>query len=285
MKKLTVSIAFILQLLICTNAASAASVASYSFAVVPYYSPEKIWTLFTPFVEYLSKSTGDTWKLQLYHNHEEFIQDICNGKVTVAFAGPIPLARAYEACGARPFLVALAKNGRPVYRSVLLTNNPDLRAVSDLKGKTVGFFKGSTAAHSAPLKMLKDAGVARNVTPVFLESQDRLIAALLTGDIDAAGVKESLYQRFDREKLRVLATSGPLPNFALCALPTMPQKVRGRMVSSLLTLKPLTNTRDRDLVSRWDDELKNGFTSPAKDFLPTVLSTRDAYKDATDALR
>lgn len=286
MKRLAACCCLFLNLLLTAHVASAASQEAYNFAVVPYYSPEKIWTLFTPVVNYLTKTTGDKWQLQLYANHAEFLNDICNGKISAAFTGPVPLARAYEACGARPLAVALAANGKPEYHSVFISNDRAIRNLRDLKGKRVGFFKGSTAAHVVPVKMLKDAGVfMSDVSPVFLGSQDKLVSALLAGDIAAAGIKESLYQKVAREKLHVLSRSDALPNFAVCAIPTLPVKVRDRLVSSLLKLKPLTNAKDRGLVSRWDDEAKHGFVAPDKDFLVGVFRIRDIFKDARNGVR
>ncbi|WP_136515416.1 PhnD/SsuA/transferrin family substrate-binding protein [Geomonas edaphica] len=286
MKRLAACCCLFLNLLLTAHVACAASQDTYTFAVVPYYSPEKIWTLFTPVVNYLSKTTGDKWQLQFYPNHAEFLNDICNGKISAAFTGPVPLARAYEACGARPLLVALAPNGKPVYHSVFVSSDQAIRNLRDLKGKRVGFFKGSTAAHVVPVRMLKDAGVyMADISPVFLGSQDKLVSALLTGDIAAAGIKEGLYQKVSREKLHVLSRSEPLPNFAVCALPTFPAKARERFVASLLKLKPLTNARDRAFVSHWDDEVKHGFVTPDRDFLVGVFRIRDMFKDAGNGIR
>jgi len=259
---------------------------SYTLAVVPFYSPEKMWLLYSPVVEYLRKSTGQPWELMLCHNHDEFVDAICDGRATAALAGPVPLGRAYHRCGARPFLVALDKHGKPSYRSVILTNESALTSLADLKGKKVGFFKGSTAAHIVPAKMLIDAGLSPSaIRPVFLDSQDRLISALLGGEIAAAGVKEALYQKFRKEGLHVVATSGKLPNFALCASPTVSPKSRERLMTALLSLKPSTHRHDAETVKNWDDEVKNGFIVPDNEFLPLALTLYTYFREVTNDRR
>lgn len=252
----------------------------YTFAVIPFYSPEKIWALYTPFIDYLNKNTGQSWELKLYHNHNELIDELCNGRVSAALMGPVPLGRANNKCGATPLLAALGDDGTPSYHSVILTNTTSVTTLRKLKGKKIGFFKGSTAAHIVPAKILKDSGISMSaIQPIFLESQDRIMSALLSGEVAAAGVKETLAKRFSQQKLRVLAISAPLPNFALCASPSLPAAVRQQMISALTRLKPLADKKDAEAMKGWDDEINNGFMVPGKNFLPSVMKVFEIFKE------
>lgn len=254
--------------------------ARYTFAVTPFYTPEQIWTLYSPFIYYLNKTTGESWELKLYHNHNELIEEICNGRVSAALMGPVPLGRANNKCGATPILAALGQDGTPSYHSVILTNAASVSTLKDLKGKKIGFFKGSTAAHILPAKMLKDSGVYMSeIQPVFLESQGRIMSALLSGEISAAGVKTTLANRFSQEKLKVIAISAPLPNLAICATPSLPSSVRQHMISALTNIKSLTGSKDAEILKTWDDDVKNGFMVPGKDFLPAVMRVFEIFKE------
>lgn len=252
----------------------------YTVAVVPFYSPEKLWLLYSPFIEHLKTATGLPWTLKLYHNHDALIGDICSGQVSISLLGPVPLGRAYAKCKAEPILVALGRDGKPTYRSVIITGDHTVMDLSRVRGRKFGLFKGSTAAHILPLKMLKDSGLdAQSIEEVFYESQDRIMAALLTREIAAAGVKESLYMKFRKETLRELKTSDPLPNFAFCASPSLSAEDKRLFISALLKLRPRTNAKDAASVKGWDDEIRNGFMLPAKDFLPGVLRLRQIYRE------
>jgi phosphonate transport system substrate-binding protein len=241
-------------------------------AVIPFYSPEQMWRLYAPFVEYLRRETGERWELTLHANHEALIEAFCAGRVDVALVGPMPLARIERRCGGAPFLLPLGPDGGTSYRSVLVTADPAVGSLAALRGKDVGFFRGSTAAHVVPVKVLADGGLAPgSYRPVFLESQDRLVAALLAGTISAAAIKSALYQRFERQPgLRVLATSEPLPSFAFAALPSLPTATRERFAAALLALRPAERAADAELVRGWDDEVRQGFVRPPPDFLPSV---------------
>lgn len=251
-----------------------------TFAVIPFYSPDKIWTLYTPFVEFLNKSTGRPWTLKLYHDHNSFVSDLCNGKISLALSGPVPLVRANAACGTKPMLAALGRDATPYYHSVVLTASPAISAIRDLSGKKIAYFKGSTAAHVVPFAMLQEGGVPLgSVTTVPLQSQDSMINALLSGEVDAAGVKENLYRKLGNTPLKVVAKSPPLPNFAMCAGRGFPAAVRRKLTESLLSLAPLRNKQHAALTGKWDDELKFGFVVPDEKYQASLLKLKKIYED------
>lgn len=250
-------------------------------AIIPFYSPEKIWSLYTPFIDYLKSETGLPWELKLYPDHNSLIEELCGGQLAIALLGPIPLGRVLEKCGATPTLVALDKEGNPTYRSIMISGDPAVKELGDLKGKKFGFFKGSTAAHIVPLKMLLDNGLGNAIQPVFLESQDRIMTALLTNELAGAGVKEGLYRKFKSEPLRVLQSSSPLPNFAFCPAPALPAALKERFAAALLKLQPRTSPVDRERVGSWDDEIKNGFVAASPDYVESVRQLHHVYHEVT----
>lgn len=249
-----------------------------TFAVVPFYAPERMWLLYSPFVEHLGRATREPWRLAVHPSHEALIDDLCAGKVDVALLGPVPLARANHRCGAVPFLVVLGADGSPTYRSVLLTTDPEVTSTEQLRGREIGFFQGSTAAHVLPVQMLTEAGLPpASYQAAFFESQDRLMTALLAKKVAAAGVKSALFDRFAKEPgLRRLQSSAPLPSFSFAARPSLAPAARERFASALLRLQPRTRRADAEVVKRWDDELRNGFVRPAPAFLPSVLALQEA---------
>ncbi|HEY6000937.1 MAG TPA: PhnD/SsuA/transferrin family substrate-binding protein [bacterium] len=251
----------------------------HTLAIIPFYAPERMWQLYTPFVEYLGRATGEPWTLKLVTSHDEMIAAVCAGEVDVAFLGPVPAGRVNARCGAVPFVVALGKDLRPVYRAMLLTSDPAVTSTEGLRGRKVGFFRGSTAAHIVPLSMLRDAGLGPgSFEEVYAESQDKLMTTLLERKIAGAGVKENLYRKFEKEPVRLLEASAELPNFAFVALPSLSPAVRERLAGALLPLRPKERAADAETMRGWDDEIANGFAAPAPEFLPAVLRLRDMYE-------
>lgn len=262
------------------RSAAAPAAAAYSLGVVPFYGPEKIWALYSPFVDYLNRTTGYSWELKLYHNHDSIIADICSGRLSIAFLGPSPLGKARTKCGVEPLVVALGADGKPFYRSIMLTSDPSVRSLSDLKGKSVAFFRSSTASHVLPFKMLRDAGLRTDdIRPVFFESQPSIMDALQRGEVSAGGVKEALFARFKKSRLRVLKSSEPLPNFAFSALPSIDAGVKKAFIRALLALSPRTSRKDREMMRAWDDEIRSGFIRPSRTHLRGVELVNRYYEE------
>ncbi len=254
--------------------------APYTITVIPYYSPEKLWTKFSPLVEHLRKATGLPWELKLYPDHASLLEGLCKGEAAFAFLGSAPLARAIDRCGVDIAVVALGKDGQPFYHSVIVTADPSVQALGGLRGRRFGLFKGSTAAHIVPLKMLHDAGLGDSgIVPVFFESQDHIMNALLEHAVAGAGVKDTLYQKFRNEPLRVLKTSDPLPGFAFAAAPTVSAATKRRFIGALLRLDPRKRPDDRRLMQDWDDEIRNGFILPPPAFRTSILNALSAYRE------
>ena len=297
-KRLTTSTAFFLLLYFCIpgsvpaqgspsgRSGKQAAAPTYSIAIVPFYAPDKIWALYTPLITYLNKSTSRKWELKLYHTQDSLIDAFCRGEVSIVLFGPVPLGRVYKKCGAEPLLVALSGDGKPYYRSVIVTTDPSVRSIKDFQGKPFGVFKGSTVAHIVPVKMLRDEGLfGADIKPVFYTGQDSIVSALIKREISGAGIKEALFVRFKDAPLRELKTSGPLPNFAFIASLGLNPGVKKEFIAALSRLRPLTNKRDVALVKDWDDEIKNGFILPYDTFFQEVMQLYSLYEEIAHEAR
>lgn len=251
--------------------------------IVPFYSPDKIWQLYTPLINYLNKSTNVKWELKLYSDHNSIIEDVCSGAVTITLFGPVPFSRAYDKCKIKPLLVALGKDGSTFYRSIIVTADQGVNSLKDLKGKKFAMFKGSTASHVLPIKLLEDEGISlNNIKPVYLGSQDRIVNAVLLNEAAAAGIKESLFEKLKEFKLKILKTSEPLHNFAFCATPGINAQVEREFTSALLKLKPFSSADDKSKVTGWDDEIKNGFIAPPKNYIDDAMKLLKLFKKYSD---
>jgi phosphonate transport system substrate-binding protein len=249
-----------------------------SLAIVPYYAPEKMWQLFSPLADYLTRKTGTTWELKLYPDQESLVRGIGKGEVAVAFLGPVPFGRVSRKTPLRPLLVARAADGSPWYRSVLVTADPAVRTLKDIRGRSFGFFDGSTAAHVVPRRMLEDAGVpVGTYRPVFLKGQDRIVDALLKREIAGAGIKLSLYDKFRGMGLVALLRSERLPNFCFGATSALPAAAEKKFISALLSLKTDPGGADHEILQKLDEEIRHGFVPPPDGYAEVASRLADDY--------
>lgn len=255
------------------------SAETHYIGIIPFYAPEKIWNLYSPLVEYLNRNSGTRWELKLYHKHDAVLEGICSGEISIALLGPVPFARALDKCRVRPLLVALGSDGKPSYRSIIVTHDNEVNSLEDVKNREFGFFEGSTAAHILPRKLLEENGITPDmIKPVFLKGQDKIMEALLKHEIAAAGVKESLYNKFKGENIKILKASEPVPNFVFCAFPGLDTRTEKKFVKALLKLRPASNPGHRNLVQGWDDEVKNGFIIPPKTYSQDSMKLMDSFR-------
>jgi ABC-type phosphate/phosphonate transport system substrate-binding protein len=238
-----------------------------TLGIVPYFTAEKLYQLYDPFIKHLAENTPYRWELRLGKTHDELVSSLCSGEVSVAFLGPMPFSKALASCGARPLLLTLGPDGKPDYHAVIATADPGIAALRDLRGKKVALFEKSTASHYLPLKMLAAEGITRkDFDAVPYGSQDKIVTALLGNEVAAGGIKESLFEKFKGSGLRALKVSEPLPQFVFAVGPRSDPALEKAFSAALLKLRPLARPADRALMTGWDPELANGFAEPAPGF-------------------
>jgi sulfonate transport system substrate-binding protein len=125
----------------------------------------------------------------------------------------------YGAVGDTPPIFAQSAGAAIVYaagqpitngQGILVQNNSPVRSIADLKGKRVGFTKGSSA-HNLVVQTLEKAGlVYADITPVYLTPPDAG-AAFVNGSIDAWSVWDPYLAIGEaRQNGRILVTAAEI---------------------------------------------------------------------------
>ncbi|HEX7623444.1 MAG TPA: PhnD/SsuA/transferrin family substrate-binding protein, partial [Anaeromyxobacteraceae bacterium] len=196
------------------------------FGVVTVYTPRVMYLKYQPLANYLEVATGKPWDLVLVASYERAVEDICSGKLTMAYLGPYTYARARAACQVVP-VVKLNTHGKATYRGLVLVRvDSKLRRLEDLAGKSFGFGPPmSTASCVVARSMLEDAGlhVGVDLTCRHYARHEQAARAVLLGEVDACAVRDIVGDKFvARQALRVLARSDEIPNFVLALAPGSP---------------------------------------------------------------
>jgi phosphonate transport system substrate-binding protein len=230
--------------------------------VVTFYSPRLMFVKYQPLVDYLSARTGRVWTLSVSRSYEETVEDLCGGRLTLAYLGPLTYVRAHARCAAEP-LLRLQTGGRVVFHSdVLVRSDSPFERIEELAGQRVAFGDPlSTSSHLVPRGMLQDAGLepGRDFECRYYGQHERAARAVLMGEAEACGVRDIIGEVFLHRGLRRLARSGPVPAYPLVASPDAPSELRETLSSVLLGFPG--ETRPRLDEERWDLELTGGFTA------------------------
>jgi ABC-type nitrate/sulfonate/bicarbonate transport system substrate-binding protein len=144
-------------------------------------------------------------------------------------AGPPMIAAAREksiditSIGSVPFLIGLTEgvdwvaigiNPENAYGEGLVARNGSgILSISDLPGKKIGYFRGSTA-HYGLIMTLNQLGVRRDQVTLIDMTPDEQLAALANKEIDAAMVWEPWMQKMVHEaNCRVIITEGEMGTY------------------------------------------------------------------------
>jgi sulfonate transport system substrate-binding protein len=125
------------------------------------------------------------------------------GSIDVGYTGDTPPIFA-QAAGAAIVYIA----GQPITngQGILVKDESSIRALADLRGRRIGFTKGSSA-HNITIMALEKAGLAYgDVTPVYLSPPDAA-AAFARGSIDAWAIWDPYFAIGERNGGRILVHS------------------------------------------------------------------------------
>ncbi|MDO8958283.1 MAG: PhnD/SsuA/transferrin family substrate-binding protein [Rhodocyclaceae bacterium] len=247
-----------------------------------------------PLADYLTQSVGDAdFRLEVF-DADELEAAVRQGGIDFVFTNPrhlVALKQESALSGALASLVEL-QDGRPAEKLggviVVRADRADLGTLADLRGKRVARAGSNLmGAYVAPLYEMHRAGVPASLfsTVEVGFPQDRVVEAVLSGDVDAGFVRTGLLERMAQEgrgrldlaRIKVLnrqtwpnfpfAVSTRLyPEWPIVSLPHVDQKMARRVTAALLSIEP------DDLVAR---RIRiHGFTIPA-DYLPVEQVMRE----------
>lgn len=240
-------------------------------SVVPFHAPEKIWHLYSHFIDYLNKNTDIKWELKIYPNHDTIKEALCSNEISIALFGPILAYKTYQECSASPLIAALNENGRINFKIAIVSVDPKIKSLKDLKGHKVGLFKPKTVANWVTRKMLDDEGLNEgNLEFVIFQNLERISNEILTGSIKAGGIRETTLKTLKNLNLNTLKVSDSMPGFVFMASPKISDDIRKKFTNALLKLKPLKNKKDMSTTQEWDEVIKYGFSLPPKDYMQEV---------------
>ena len=233
------------------------------FGVIPLEDKEVMTQKFTPLAHYLTTQFGEPVTLQVGKDYNEIETGISNGVIQLAYLGP---AGAVKVNKQNPFifpLVKVVKGGKPFYKSyVIAKKDSPLNSPSDIKGKVFAFGdKGSTSSYLVPRYLLAKNGVTLDDLQEHLltGSHSNVIRAVLEGRAAAGGVKESVALK-NKDKVKFLEISNPIPNFPICANVKALGKEKAKKLQQALVSLPEKSAEITGINKKYDKFAKATIT-------------------------
>ena len=217
----------------------AASGGVLRLGVVPIESPALMFKHFSPLADYLRRSLKRKIDLKVAVDFQGAVRDLQQGITQICFMGPSTYALAHDKFGARVLVKALNK-GRPFHKSVIITKDSSgINTMQDLRGRSFAFGDiNSTSSHIVPRVMLLSEGIDLKDLQYYnyLGHHDDVLQAVLKGDFDAGGVKESAAIKHRDIGIKILRVSEDIPEFNFTVAADLDAQVLRDLKAALLAL-------------------------------------------------
>ena len=206
LKKPVLVFVLLFSIALCSNSFGLPNVAlqneasgkTIALGIVSYADPSEQYAAMTPLINFLNQRTNLQISLKLYPDYYSILSDIDHENLDLAILSPV----VYTLCLDDPslqFLGTALVNNKKFYHSLLLTRkDSNIRSVSDLAGKTIGFVsRYSASGYVYPAVFLKSAGLVKEGKPlyksVFLASHHRNLRALEEKKVDAIAAYDAYF--------------------------------------------------------------------------------------------
>jgi phosphonate transport system substrate-binding protein len=125
-----------------------------------------------------------------------------------------------------------------LHGEIIVRADSKYKSLADLKGRCLAFTDPISTMAVLPLAMLREAGVPQSSLRSihYLEGQRNVAIAVLADDCDAGAVKEELFNEYEKDGLRSLATTPPVYDFVFVASSTLPRPILDSLHRLLLGL-------------------------------------------------
>lgn len=186
------------------------------FGSVAMDIPAEMHKRLKPLTEYLSRELHVPVTLKLSPNMDHAIAEVARGNVDLAYLTPVAYIKSHEQGNTR-LLVKTATDGVGAFRlMVSVREDSPVQSVAELKGKSFAFGDKAALLQRAVVVgaglQLEDFSEYR-----FLGHYDNIARGVASGDFDAGILKDTKAYAWQKQGLRTLYQSEPLPPYNIAA--------------------------------------------------------------------
>jgi len=203
-----------------------------------------------PLADYISRETGMKVIFTPVNDYPAAVEALVNKKIDLVWLGGSTFVQA-KIRSKNAVVPLLQRQEDTDFKSVFITRlGSGITKLEDLKGKTVSFGSpSSTSGHLMPRKFLMEVGLEpeRDFKRIaYSKAHDAAIAAVASGQVDAAAIDITVWQKFvseqrvDTTKVAVFHTTPGFYNYNWTVHQDMPKALQQKIVAAFLNLSPAT---------------------------------------------
>jgi phosphonate transport system substrate-binding protein len=223
---------------------------------IPDESPTELARKAAPLLAYLEQQLGQKVEFTPVTDYAAAVEVLVNRKVDLAWFGGFTFVQAKLRSGGKAVPLVQREEDEK-FRSVVISADPAVKSLADLKGKDFSFgSQSSTSGHLMPRHFLAQQGLDADKAfrrVAYSGAHDATIAAVAAGRVTAGALNISVWQKFVDEKkvdptaVRVIYTTPTYFDYNWTVHADLPAATRDKLRQAFLALKPGTPQADEIL--------------------------------------
>ncbi len=217
------------------HAPAAQAEEEYSFAVVPQYEQRKLFSIWKPIVDELSRRTGLKLKLVATLSVPEFERELSRGSYDFVYTNPYHVLRESSRQGYLP----LVRDQLPLRGIIVVAKDSPFKAPADLNGVRLAIPSFNALGASLLVRADLERLFKARVEPINVKTHSSVYLHVANGLVAAGGGVEKTLQEQDpaiRDLLRVLYVTREMPSHPVAAHPRVAPAHRAAIQSALMAI-------------------------------------------------
>lgn len=213
----------------------AAAETEYSFAVVPQFEQRKLFAVWRPIVDELTRRTGIRLKLVATLSVPEFEKELAQGAYDFVYTNPYHILR--EAT--RQGYIPLVRDQAPLRGIIVVPKDSPIQSPAELDGQRLAIPSYNALGASLLVRADLERVFKAKAVPVNAKTHSSVYLHVANGLVAAGGGVEKTLSEQDpavRDLLRILYVTREMPSHPISAHPRVPESVRQAIRAALLDL-------------------------------------------------
>lgn len=219
------------------------------FGVFPRWNAQTMVRDFTPLARALEKALGREVRIETDKDFDSFMRRVYAGEFDLVHLNQLQYLQAHERADYRAIAKLCSAKVCTISALIVTRQDSGLTSLAQLRGKTIAFGDpNAMVSHLLARSLLRDAGLRDgDYQAVFTRNPPNALLAVYNGAAAAAGVGSPVFEQpeivkhVDRQRIRVLAESTPIPSLPFAVRGDLDAKLVMRIRAALLAVTQQPN--------------------------------------------
>ncbi|MFZ5452477.1 MAG: phosphate/phosphite/phosphonate ABC transporter substrate-binding protein [Thermodesulfobacteriota bacterium] len=220
-----------------------------TYAYLPQYAHTVSYERHHLVVDYLSRTTGVTFRQVFPDTFDEHMHMVGRGLIDITFSNPYIYVKIADHYEARAFARIVEAKGKENFRGQIIcrADNPQIKTLADIKGKRlIAVDPTSAGGFLYPWGLILEHGIRKKdlaeiaFAPGPGGKQEKVVMAVLSGKYDVGTIREGtlniMADKIDLRQIRVLAYSRWYPGWVYAARRGLDPTIVGQIKKALMAL-------------------------------------------------